>query len=65
MELSINMNQMGKWKVTSDNVKYFEAIHNSNGKFFTLDSRQYVELLCEFGIFYTIKNCCLLKEYQK
>jgi len=53
--ISINMKQMSKWNVTSDNVKYFDIIQVNKGKFFTLDSRTIQELLNEFGIFYTFK----------
>ena len=53
--ISINMKQMSKWNVTSDNVKYFDIIQVNKGKFFTLDSRTIQELLNEFSIFYTFK----------
>lgn len=53
MLLSVNMTQMKRWNVTSDNVRYFESIMANDGKFFTLDARPYVDLLCDFNIFYT------------
>lgn len=53
--ISINMNQMDRWKVTSDNVEYYDRIMTLNGPFFTLDVRGYIEWLNEFGIFYTVK----------
>ncbi len=53
--ISVNMRQMNRWQVTSDNVRWFEAIHGAHGKFVTLDTRPYVEWLNSFNIFYTIK----------
>lgn len=52
--MRINMAQMHKWKVTQCNVKYFDTIHVCGGTFATLDPSRYVDLLCEFGIFYTL-----------
>jgi hypothetical protein len=51
--LSINMKHMGKWKVDTDNVKYFDHIHKNKGKIQTLDTRPYENHLNNFGIFYT------------
>jgi hypothetical protein len=52
--LRINRKQMHRWQVTSDNVRMHEAIVNAPGALLVLDSRPYVEALCEFGIFYTL-----------
>jgi hypothetical protein len=53
--ISVNMKQLkSKWIVYADNVKFFEAITNAKGKFFTLDCRPYENWLNEFNIFYTI-----------
>jgi hypothetical protein len=53
--MSINMKQFrAKFNVTSDNVIMFEKITETGGKFFTLDTRPYVEELGLFGIFYTL-----------
>lgn len=51
--LSVNMNQMNKWKVDQDNVQRYDTIMSNKGKFQTLDTRPYEEYLNEFGIFYT------------
>jgi hypothetical protein len=51
--ISINMAQMKKWKVTSDNVIQYEAILQCNGKFSPLDLRPFIYWLDEFNIFYT------------
>ena len=53
--ISVNMRQMNRWQVTSDNVRWFEAIHRANGRLITLDARPYVEWLNTFNIFYTLK----------
>jgi len=45
--IKINMKQMARWNVDSDNVKFFDVIQINKGSFFTLDSRPYVELLNE------------------
>ena len=55
MEFSVNMKQMGRFNVTSDNVRWYENIIATNGKFFTLTPDVYRDLLCEFGIFYTAR----------
>jgi hypothetical protein len=57
--ISVNMNQMNKWKVFQDNVSWYNSIMKNNGKFSTLDMRPYIELLNEFGIFYTSTRSCL------
>lgn len=54
--LSINMAKMDRWQVNSDNVRLFDSIHVAGGKFFTLDAQPYINLLCEFNIFYTFKD---------
>lgn len=51
--LHVNMKQMDRWKVTSDNVRWFDSIVCTGGEVSTLDMRPYVEFLCEFNIFYT------------
>lgn len=51
--LIINMKQMSKWKVTSDNVKFYDNIMKTKGKVVSLDFRPYMEFLNEFAIFYT------------
>jgi hypothetical protein len=51
--LKVNMSQMNKWNVTSDNVKYFDSIMKTKGNVVTLDVRPYVDLLCDFGIMFT------------
>ena len=51
--LSVNMKHMDKWKVDMDNVHYFNTIQINKGKFITIDTRPYEDLLNEFGIFYT------------
>lgn len=54
--ISVNMKQMGRWKVTADNVRFYDAIMQNKGKFHTLDDRPYVDWLNEFNIFYTLSN---------
>ncbi len=51
--LTVNMKQMSKWIVTQDNVKFYDSIMKNNGSVVTLDTRPYVELLTDFGIFFT------------
>ena len=51
--LWVNMVQMNRWKVTSDNVRFYDAIMCNHGTVLTLDSRPYVELLTDFSIFFT------------
>ena len=51
--LSVNMAQMDRFQVCADTVVCYENIIANGGKFFTLDARRYVDLLCEFNIFYT------------
>lgn len=51
--LIINMKQMSKWKVTSDNVKFYDNIMKTKGRVVSLDFRPYMEFLNEFAIFYT------------
>lgn len=50
------MKQMKKFKVTSDTVKYYDSILKTKGRVLSLDYRPYIELLSEFGIFYTLSN---------
>ena len=52
--LRVNRAHMHRWQVTSDNVRMHEAIVNAPGPLLLLDSRPYVECLCEFGIFFTL-----------
>lgn len=52
--LSVNMRHMDRWRVTSDNVRFYDCIMRNKGTFLTLDYRPYVDLLCQFNIFYTI-----------
>jgi enoyl-[acyl-carrier-protein] reductase (NADH) len=53
--IKVNMKQMKNWKVTSDNVKFYDSIMKTKGSVVTLDKRPYVELLCEFNIMFTAK----------
>jgi len=53
-EINVNMKDMKKFKVTSDNVVCFENIKKNKGSFFTLDFRPYVEFFSEFNIFFTV-----------
>lgn len=52
--IKVNLSQMKKWKVTSDNVKFYDSIMKLKGKIITLDKRPYIELLCEFNIMFTL-----------
>ena len=52
--LKINMKQINRWKVDSDNVKFYNHIVSNKGSVMTLDARGYVEFLIEFNIFYTL-----------
>lgn len=52
--ISVNMQQMDRWKVDSENVAYYDNIMVNQGSFYTLDVRPYVELLLEYNIFYTL-----------
>ena len=52
--LRVNRAHMHRWQVSSDNVRMHEAIVNAPGPVLVLDSRPYVECLCEFGIFFTL-----------
>ena len=54
--LKVNLQQMKKWRVYSDNVRFYDAIMRTGGTVLTLDARPYVDLLCEFGIFYTLER---------
>lgn len=53
--INVEMSQMHKWSVNSDNVSYYDAIMKSGGQVLTLDKRPYIDLLCEFNIFFTAK----------
>lgn len=52
--LSVNLSQISKWTVDSDNVKFYDSIMKTKGKVSTLDVRGYIDYLCEFNIFYTV-----------
>ena len=52
-KINVEMSQMGKWSVDSDNVRFYDAIMKSGGNVVTLDKRSYIDLLCEFNIFFT------------
>ena len=54
--LRVNRAHMHRWQVSSDNVRMHEAIVNAPGPVLLLDSRPYVECLCEFGIFFTLSS---------
>lgn len=51
--IKVNLQQMSKWNVTEDNVKFYDNIMKSKGKVVSLDNRGYIYWLCEFNIFYT------------
>jgi hypothetical protein len=51
--LSVNLAQMKKWKVYSDNIRYYDAIMAAKGKLHVLDVRPYMDNLNDFSIFYT------------
>jgi hypothetical protein len=53
---SINMDQMKRFKVFSDNLCIYENILNTGGKFFTINEQPYIDNLCEYGIFYTFNS---------
>lgn len=53
--LTVNMKQMHRWVVNQDNVRFYNSIMSTNGKVISLDYRGYIEYLCEYNIFYTIK----------
>lgn len=55
-EIHVNMKQLNKWKVYSDNVIAYDQIIQSKGKFFTNRPKIYTQWLDEFGIFYTLKG---------
>lgn len=55
-EIHVNMKQLNKWKVYSDNVIAYDQIIQSKGKFFTNRPDIYTKWLDEFGIFYTLKG---------
>lgn len=52
--LRVNMAQMKRWRVYSDNVRCFDSIYRTHGVVQTLDSMPYTQWLNEFGIFYTL-----------
>jgi len=52
-KVSVNLKQMPRWKVTQDNVKYYDHIMKNHGKVETLDVRPYLELLTDFNIMFT------------
>ena len=55
-QITINMKQMHKWNVDSDNVRFYDQIMKTKGKVVTLDARGYVEFLTEFNIFFTVSQ---------
>jgi hypothetical protein len=55
-EIHVNMKQMNKFKVYSDNVIAYDQIIQSKGKFFTDRPEIYTRWLDEYGIFYTLKG---------
>lgn len=55
-EIHVNMKQLNKWKVYSDNVIAYDQIIQSKGKFFTDRPEIYTRWLDEYGIFYTLKG---------
>jgi len=55
-QVGVNMRQMNRWQVTSDNVRWFDSIMRTKGIVVTLDSRPYVDFLNEFNIFYTLEK---------
>ncbi len=54
--LSVNMKQIGKFQVYSDNVIAFDQIVAAKGKFITDRPDIYTRWLNEYGIFYTLKE---------
>lgn len=54
--LWVNVSQIYKFKVTSDNVHLLEKIIRNNYEFFTLDPRPYITELELFGIEYTFNK---------
>lgn len=56
VEIHVNMKQLNKWKVYSDNVIAYDQIIQSKGKFFTVRPEIYTRWLDEYGIFYTLKG---------
>lgn len=54
--LRVNMRDMKKWRVYSDNVKFYNNIVKNDGVFIPLDSRPYVDLLTEYGINFTLSG---------
>ena len=55
-ELNVNMKQMNKFQVYSDNVIAYDQIIQSKGKFSTNRPDIYTPWLNEYGIFYTLKG---------
>ena len=51
--LKVNISEMYKWNVTSDNAPYFDSIMRTNGIVQSLDVRPYQEFLTDFGINFT------------
>ena len=56
MFLPVNMKDMKKFNVYSDNIRIFDQIHKNNGHIETLDVRPYVEILTDFNIFFTVTH---------
>ncbi len=54
--ITVNMKQFKeRFKVYSDNIKIFEMIELTKGKFTTFAPEIYMDALNEFNIFYTVK----------
>ena len=54
--INVNMKDMKKFNVYSDNIRIFDQIHKNNGHIETLDVRPYVEILTDFNIFFTVTH---------
>ena len=54
--IKVNMKQMNKWGVTQDNVRFYDHIMKNKGVIVTLDPRPYIDLLTDFGIFFTANS---------
>ncbi len=54
--IKVNMSQMNRWNVDSDNIKFYDNIMKNKGLIVTLDGSAYVEFLNEFAIFYTLSK---------
>jgi len=54
--IRVNMAHMSRVPVYSDNVRWVNNIYNADGVVATLDTRPYVDMLCEYGVFFTVKK---------